>query len=147
MINESGTVIELTAADVALVLCQKNSACAHCSAEGVCHTGSNSQAKSVEAYNPVGAQVGDRVRLSVTTRSFLRSSFLLYIVPLIALVIGAVAGKEIAPILKNGLDANALSAIMGTGLMALSFIGIRFATRLMNKKENMPLITAVIREE
>ena len=147
MINETGTIIELKAADVALVLCQKNSACAHCSAEGVCHTGDSSQARSVEAYNPDGGQVGDQVRLSVSTRSFLRSSFLLYIVPLIALVIGAVLGKEIAPFFENSLDANALSAIMGTGFMALSFLVIRFATRLMDKKEYMPQITAVIREE
>ena len=39
---------------------------------------------------------------------------------LIALVIGAVIGQEIAPLFENGLDVNALSAIIGTGLMALS---------------------------
>ena len=147
MINETGTIIELKAADVALVLCQKNSACAHCSAEGVCHAGDASQARSVEAYNPLGAQVGDQVRLSVTTRSFLRSSFLLYIVPLIALVFGAVAGKEIAPLFENGLDANALSAIMGTGLMALSFLVIRLVNMRLSKKNYMPQITAVVRGE
>ena len=147
MINETGTIIELKTADVALVLCQKNSACAHCSAESVCHSGDSGEARSVEAYNPDGGQVGDQVRLSVSTRSFLRSSFLLYIVPLIALVIGAVLGKEIAPFWENGLDANALSAIMGTGLMAISFFVIRFATRRMDKKDYMPQITAVIREE
>jgi sigma-E factor negative regulatory protein RseC len=147
MINETGNIIELKTADVALVLCQKNSACAHCSAEGVCHPGESGEARTVEVYNPIGAQVGDQVRLSVTTRSFLSSSFLLYIVPLIALIVGAVIGKEIAPFIENGLDANVLSAIIGTGLMALSFVGIRIATRLMDKKDYMPRITAVIRGE
>jgi sigma-E factor negative regulatory protein RseC len=147
MINETGVIIELKAADVALVLCQKSSACAHCSAEKICHTNEGSQARKVEVYNPDGAQVGDQVRLSVPTRSFLYSSFLLYIVPLIVLIIGAVIGKEIAPLFEIGLDANALSAIMGTGLMGLSFFGIRIATRLMNRKKYMPQITAVIRGE
>ena len=147
MINETGTIIEIREADVALVLCQKNSACAHCSAEGVCHTGDSSQARSVEAYNPLGAVVGDQVRLSVSTRSFLRSSFLLYIVPLIALVCGAVIGKEIAPLFENGLDANALSAIMGTGLLILSFLLIRLINRRLSKKDYMPQITAVVRGE
>jgi len=147
MIDETGIIIELKAADVALVLCQKNSACAHCSAEKICHANEGSQTRQVEVYNPDGAQVGDQVRLSVTTRSFLYSSFLLYIVPLIVLIIGAVIGKEIAPLFEIGLDANALSAIMGTGLMGLSFLGIRIATMLMNRKKYMPQITAVIRGE
>ena len=147
MINETGTVIKLKTVDIALVLCQKNSACAHCSAEGVCNPGDTGQARTVEAFNQAGAQVGDQVRLSVTTRSFLRSSFLLYIVPLIALVIGAIVGQEIAPLFENGLDANALSAIMGTGLMALSFLVIRVSTRLASKKDYMPQITAVVRGE
>ena len=143
MINETGTVIKLKTADIAIVLCQKNSACAHCSAEGVCNPGDTGQARSVEAYNSVGAQVGDQVRLSVSTRSFLRSSFLLYIVPLIALIIGAFIGQEIAPSFENGLDANALSAIMGTGLMALSFLVIRMSNKLLSKKDYMPQITAI----
>lgn len=147
MINETGTVIELKAADIALVLCQKNSACAHCSAEGVCHPEGSGQARTVEAFNPLGAQVGEQVRLSVSTRSFLRSSFLLYIVPLIALVIGAFMGQEIAPLFENGLDANALSAIMGTGLLVLSFLVIRVSNRLLSKKDYMPHITAVVHGE
>lgn len=147
MINETGTIIELKAADVALVLCQKNSACAHCSAEGVCNPGDTGQARSVQAYNPIGARVGDQVRLSVSTRSFLRSSFLLYIVPLIALIIGAVVGQEIAPLIENGLDANALSAIIGTGLMATSFFVIRLINSRLSKKDYMPQITAVVRGE
>jgi hypothetical protein len=36
---------------------------------------------------------------------------------------------------------------MGTGFMALSFFVIRFATRQMDKKDYMPQITAVVREE
>ena len=147
MINETGIIIKLKAADIAQVLCQKNSACAHCSAEGVCNPGDTGQARTVEAFNPIGAQVGDQVRLSVTTRSFLRSSFLLYIVPLIALIIGAIIGQEIAPLFKNGLDANALSAIMGSGLMALSFLVIRMSSKLLAKKDYMPQITAVVRGE
>lgn len=147
MINETGTVIQLKAADIAMVLCQKNSACAHCSAEGVCNPGDTGQARTVEAYNSVGAQVGDQVRLSVSTRSFLRSSFLLYIVPLIALIIGAIIGQEIAPLLENGLDANALSAIMGTVLMALSFLIIRMSNKRLSKKDYMPQITMVVRGE
>jgi len=58
-----------------------------------------------------------------------------------------VIGKEIAPLFEIGLDVNTLSAIMGTGLMGLSFLGIRIATRLMNRKTYMPRITAVIRGE
>ncbi len=130
MIEEYGSVIELKSKDIAVVLCQKSSFCENCAAEGICHVGDDSSSKTVEVHNHLAASVGDRVKIATSTRTFLHSSFLLYIVPLIALVIGAASGQLLAEHLDNGLDPNLLAAILGTAFMAGSFLAIRVGSRM-----------------
>ena len=147
MIEEFGSIVELKSKDVAVVLCQKSSFCENCAAEGICHVGDDNSSKLVEVHNPLAAGIGDRVKIATSTRSFLQSSFLLYIVPLIFLVTGAVFGQFLAEFLDNGLDSNVMSAIMGSSFMAGSFLILRFATMTLAKEAYMPRIVEIIRDE
>lgn len=147
MIEEIGSIVELKGKDVAVVLCQKSSFCENCAAEGVCHVGEDNSSKLVDVHNHLGADIGDRVRIATSTRSFLQSSFLLYIVPLIFLVTGAVIGQFLAEFLDNGLDSNVMSAVMGSTFMAGSFVILRLATRRLAKEAYMPSIVKVLDDE
>lgn len=51
----------------------------------------------VEVDNPAGARTGDRVEIVFSTSSFLRASFLLYLVPVLGLLVGVFAGESLAP--------------------------------------------------
>ncbi|PLX98462.1 MAG: hypothetical protein C0623_12370 [Desulfuromonas sp.] len=144
MIEEVGHVIELKDKAVAVVLCQKSSFCENCAAEGVCHVGEDNSSKAVEVHNRLNAGIGDRVRIATTTRSFLQSSFLLYIVPLVCLVVGAIAGQLLAENLISGSDPDLLAAISGTTFMTASFIALRFASRYLTKEEYMPVIVEIV---
>lgn len=146
MIEEVGSVVELKGKNVAVVLCQKSSFCKSCAAEGMCHVGEDNSAKLVEVHNHLAATVGDRVKVVTSTKSFLQSSFLLYIVPLIFLVTGAVFGQFLAEFLDNGLDSNVMSAIMGTSFMAASFLIIRIGSSSLAKEAYMPKIVEIIKE-
>jgi len=144
MIEEIGTVVELRGKHVAMVLCQKSSLCEHCPTSGACHIGDNGRERVVEARNPLGAAVGDRVRVAVSTRSFLQSSFLLYIVPLIALVVGAVIGKLVGERLQTGPDPDLLSAIFGVFFLIGSFLVIRVGSRALSPEAFRPQIVAIL---
>ncbi|PLX73467.1 MAG: hypothetical protein C0615_10925 [Desulfuromonas sp.] len=144
MIEEFGSVVELRSKQIAVVLCQKSSFCENCAAEGICHVGDDQSSKLIEVHNHLAASVGDRVKIATTTRTFLQSSFLLYIVPLIFLIVGAVSGQMIGDFLENGPDPNLLSALMGTAFMAGSFFILRAGTKMLSKEEFMPRIVAIV---
>ena len=147
MIEETGTIVELKGKHVAVVMCQKSSACQHCATAGACNLGDDSRSRLVDAHNPIGAGVGDRVRIVTSTRSFLQSSFVLYIVPIIALVIGAVAGKLVGEQFPLGLDPNVLSAIFGVFFLVGSFLVIRVGSQVLAAENYMPKITEIVPEE
>jgi sigma-E factor negative regulatory protein RseC len=147
MIEEVGVVVELKGKHTVMVMCKKSSLCEHCATSGSCSIGDDAKSRLVEAQNMLGAGVGDEVCISTTTKTFLQSSFLLYIVPLIALVIGAVAGKLVGENLAIGLDPNLLSAIFGVFFMVGSFVLLRVGSSVLEKENYMPKVVAILRNE
>jgi sigma-E factor negative regulatory protein RseC len=147
MIEEVGTVVELKSKRLAVVMCTKSSLCENCATNGNCALGDDDNTRLIEVHNPVAAEVGEQVRIATTTKSFLQSSFLLYIVPLIALVIGAVAGMLVGEAIPTGLDPNLLSAIFGVFFMVGSFVILRVGSNALNKETYMPKIVAILRDE
>lgn len=147
MIEEVGTVLELKGKRTAVVMCQKSSLCENCATSSNCMLGDNDNTRLIEVQNPLGAAVGEQVRIATTTKSFLQSSFLLYIVPLIALVIGAVAGKLVGENIDTGLDPNLLSAIFGVFFMSGSFVLLRVGSSVLEQEGYMPTIVAILHDE
>lgn len=147
MIEEVGTVVELKGKLVAVVMCTKSSLCENCATNGNCALGDDGNTRLIEVQNPLAAVIGEQVRIATTTKSFLQSSFLLYIVPLIALVIGATAGMLIGENYRTGLDPNLLSAIFGLFFMSGSFVILRVGSSVLNKESYMPKIVEILRED
>jgi len=147
MIEEIGTVVELRGKTTAVVMCKKSSLCENCATHSNCVIGDDDRTRLIEAQNNLAASIGDQVLIATTTKSFLQSSFLLYIVPLIALVIGAVAGKLVGENLDTGLDPNLLSAIFGVFFMIGSFVILRVGSSALTQDSYMPKIVEILRDE
>ena len=97
MLLETG-IVDSTQGQVAQVRTQRKEACNTCSVKAGCHTlGGGSQEMLVEVDNPTGARIGDRVEIVFRASSFLRASFLLYMVPVLGLLVGVFAGESLAP--------------------------------------------------
>jgi len=109
--------------------------------------GDDNTSKVVEAHNLIGAGIGDRVRLNVSTKTFLQSSFIVYIVPLIALLVGAIIGNLIGEQLHAGPDPNLLAAILGSAFMVGSFLVIKVGSRALPKEHYMPKIVSLVAAE
>ncbi|MBE0599147.1 MAG: SoxR reducing system RseC family protein [Desulfuromonadales bacterium] len=147
MIDETGSVIELKGKHVAVVLCQKSSFCKNCASMEQCRVGDDNRSMLVDAHNTIGARVGDRVRVVTSSKSFLKSSFILYIVPLIALVVGGIVGQLLGERLESGPNPDLLSAILGTAFLIGAFLTIRVGTRALPRENYMPRITEILAEE
>ena len=147
MIEEVGTVVELKGKMIAVVMCTKSSLCENCATNGNCALGDDDNTRLIEVQNPLAAEVGEQVRIATTTKSFLQSSFLLYIVPLIALVIGAIVGKLVGENITTGVDPNLLSAIFGVSFMSGSFLILRLGSNVLSKENYMPKIIEILKED
>lgn len=143
MIVEYGTLVELKGKQIAVVLCQKQSACKHCPSSGACQIGDDGKSMQVEAYNQIGAQVGDKVKVVTSTKHFLQSSFVLYILPVIGLLIGAVSGQLIAENTDIAVEPQLLAALIGTAFLIGTFLCIRVGTRALKREIFMPKIVGL----
>jgi sigma-E factor negative regulatory protein RseC len=147
MIEEYGTVVELKGKHTAVVVCEKSSFCKNCASMEACRLGDDNRSMLVDAHNMIGAKVGDKVKVVTSSKSFLQSSFILYIVPLLALVIGAAIGHTLGEGLEAGPDPNLLSALIGIAFMIGSFLVIRIGSRAIPREAFMPRIAQIIYDE
>jgi sigma-E factor negative regulatory protein RseC len=144
MATEEGIVTKISGkgSQTAWVRTSQSSACKSCSSRHSCNP-EKGQEREVEAINLVGAEVGDRIQISIETGSLLKATFLLYIFPVICMLCGGLAGNRLSA--QMGLDPSPAAALVAAisflGAMALVRLG---AGRMALKTEYRPKITRII---
>lgn len=128
---------------VARVSVARKSMCEHCTA-GACHM--TDDGAEIVALNKAGAKAGQRVRVVMKPYTYLKGSFVIYGVPAIALVVGAIVGKEMA---SSGAievsDPEVLSAVFAFGSFAASFLLVKlWSMRAEKKTKYTPVIEEVL---
>jgi sigma-E factor negative regulatory protein RseC len=99
----------------------------------------------IVAFNKAGAEVGQKVKVIVHANAYMKSAMVIYGMPALAMVLGAVFGKEITPLFFRGADPDILSAIFGFIFLGLSFAGVKiWSNRKTTKTESSPVIEEII---
>ncbi len=146
MLEEEGRVIKLEDG-IAIVHAERGSSCGGCSAKSACHAMSGDDGKMMEmrAINDLGAKVGDRVKVAIDSIVFLKSSFLVYVVPLVVMIGGGVAGDSYARNNMPGSDPDLVAGGVGIICLIVSFllIGV-WSKKLEKKREYQPKIIRII---
>jgi sigma-E factor negative regulatory protein RseC len=141
MIEEIG-IVTSTEGRTAHVNVPKKSTCEGCTA-GTCTTGE--QSMEIIAFNKAGAETGQKVKVLIHSSAYMKGAIIVYGIPALALVAGAVFGKEFMPELFIGADPDILSAIFGFGFMGLSFAGVKIWSNLKaDKTESGPVIEEIL---
>ena len=105
---------------------------------------SEGEEMEVEAANALKAKVGDRVVLTIDTSPLLKATFLLYILPVLFMIIGAVIGERVG--LSYGYDESGISALFGFLFFFLSIFLVRStANKMAQNKDYRPKITRILR--
>ena len=126
----------------AKVTVPRKSACEGCSA-GTCKPGDKTM--EINALNPINAGIGQKVRIVMSPHSYLKGSLIVYGMPALALVIGAILGKEVFSNFFTGVDSDVISAFFGFGAFIIFFILIKFWSSKFNKKQEFkPIIEEII---
>lgn len=146
MLREEGIVVALEGA-YALVVNQRKGGCGGCHSEascGVLSGGLGKKAAGIRARNPLNAEVGERVVLEMTESHLLRASFLVYGLPIVALVVGGVLFRSLSLSLGIG-DSESVGALGGLAALLFSFYGLhRYNQHIRNDDSQHPVIARII---
>jgi sigma-E factor negative regulatory protein RseC len=141
MLTEQG-VIEKAFPKKALVRIQKSSCCAQCDSRGACQVLSDRE-MLIEVANDLQAKAGDQVEISVPARSLLKLSMLIYLLPILALILGAYAGGALAPFYR--LSSNLASVLGGMIALGVTFFGLIILDRAVRKRPDYyPRMTRIL---
>lgn len=136
MIEETAHVVEAEG-DYAWVETERRSSCGSCSAKG-CGTGALSKilgrrSQRLKVLNPIDAKPGDTVVLGIHEQALLKGSLAVYIVPLLAMLGGALLGEGLAP--QWGGDPESMSLLFGLFGLAAGFFWLRLYNRRLSRDE------------
>jgi sigma-E factor negative regulatory protein RseC len=143
--TEEGIVTKISgqASQTAWVRTSQSSACKSCSSRHSCTQDGKGKEREVEAINLVGAQVGDRIQISIETGSLLKATFMLYVFPVICMLCGGLAGNRLSATM--GLEPSPAAALGAAISFAGAMVVVRLgAGRMAVKTEYRPKITRII---
>jgi len=135
--QQEGIVLELQGS-VAKVKTARHNDCDSC---GACPGNS---AMILDARNPLGARVGQRVLIEIQQINMLKAAFIVYVLPLLAIFAGAVAGHFFYG--QTGLGGERLDEIgggLGAFLMSVWYIKHYDYSARMNDKMQ-PVIVRIL---
>jgi len=142
VVEEVG-IIKSIKGPTAVVCIPKKNACEGCSLK-ICKP--DEQYMEIEAVNSAAAHVGQKVRVVMKPYSYLKSSGIVYGIPALALLIGAVLGKEVFSLYLQRFAPDTVSAIFAFGAFAASFFLIRLWSAGVTGKGNKPVIEEILEE-
>ena len=141
--HEEGMVSDVLPGNRVQVTVQRSEACNSCSAKGACRTlGGQTGNLLLALDNTVNAEPGDQVRITIEESALVKASLVLYLVPALGLVGGALGGSLVAG--KTGWD-NDGTAVVGSlvGLVFGLFMSWLMGKRMAAGKTFIPRLTAI----
>lgn len=142
--DQRGKIVEIIDDRTAMMKMQRNSACASC---GKCigSSSSESQEITVEVDNTIGAKIGDQVEVSMDQIDIMRALGILYGIPLMGLLVGAVGSYYILEAVGIIKGLEVLSALIGFVFTGLAYFFIRSREgKFRASRKYMPTVTRVV---
>ena len=143
--NQQGYIVEIVDNITAKLKLKRYSACASC---GKCATTSEEKDIIVEVDKSIGAKVGDRVEVNMETINVLKAAFIVYTIPLIALLIGIVGTFYALNTINFNGNIETISGVVGLVLTFIVFLILKKNDKkFRDSKEYIPIVTRIIVSE
>ncbi len=148
MIEDVATVIKEDGENVVIESIRKSS-CSSCGAGSACGTNvlatlfdQTSQNPQLTLKNTIGAKVGDKVIVGIDEKIVIKSSFFVYIVPVLSMIFFAAIGLVVGEYV--GMDKDSASSIFGLVGLFLGFAWLYyFSKKLATEKQYKPVLLRV----
>ncbi len=142
MATEQGIIIKTTGPH-AWVRTERSNSCKGCSSRESCNSVGTGNEMEVEAINEAGAKAGDRVLISLETASLVKVLFVIYIVPILAMLAGALIGQKAAPLFSMDESLAAVICSFLFFFMAFRIIKVK-GNKMAENKAYKPIIVQVL---
>jgi sigma-E factor negative regulatory protein RseC len=131
IMEEIGIIKSIDGMTAKVVVSRKSSCCENCTKDS-CDLPEDGI--ETEAINAAGAQVGQRVKIVMSTFTYLKGTFLIYVIPIVALITGAILGATYLPLFIKGTNPDLLAALGGFVLFFISLVLVRILLSIMDRK-------------
>ena len=133
-------IVEKIEQNLAIVKIYKNGSCEDCT---LCESGGRPNERVLQVKNSGKVNVGDMVEVKIPSQTIIKTSVMIFILPIVALIFGYLGGSYIGS--KLGFDNGIFSILVGIFFILLSLTSIRLFDRKMAKNGyNLPQIVRVL---
>ena len=136
VMKEEGVVTGLVGG-MAKVETTQTEACGHCGMKGACTSMGTMKKREVVVKNTVQAKEGDHVMLAVPRKGVMGAGAAVYLLPIVAMLIGAAMGSKLGP--EIGLNSQDGSVILGLLGLVIPWILIYFITKRMGRPKSLEI--------
>ncbi len=128
----------------AWVQTDRKTGCDQCGHKGSCNMIEGADHMLIKAANSARARVGDSVEVFLSTRTRMKSLLILYVLPVIGLLAGALSGGGLSRAV--GLNEN-LGTVFFTFIgLALAFLIVRMlSSHMASRQELTPIVSRIMR--
>jgi sigma-E factor negative regulatory protein RseC len=130
--------------DAAKVRVRRQDVCSKCGGCGVAVSGPGDN--FIDARNVVNAVVGQTVKVTSDTGQVLKASFVVYIVPIVALLIGILLGQQIGRVLGLFAREELVGLFVGIIFLLLSYMVVRGYDRSMTIERMKATVVEIVEE-
>ena len=136
-------IVEKVEPGWAWVKTRRSSACASCDSRHHCSVVEGGDQMVVKAQNTVRAKKGDEVELYLSTKTKLKSTAIVYLIPVLGIFVGAFSADPLSKAL--GLNPSLGMVLFTlTGLVSAVFLMRSLASRMTANQALTPLVKRVI---
>ena len=144
MAQKTGRVSSIEKDGWAMVVTEKGDACNNCESAQFCHSLADCSRMETRVINRANARVGDRVTISLNSSSVFKSAMILYLMPTLSLILGAIIGSGLHNYLGIG-DTGAAILFSFVGLILGFTISGLISKRQTAGSKLTPVITRIIK--
>ena len=143
MAQKKGRVSSINQDGWAMVVTEKGDACNNCESAQLCHSLADCSRMETRVLNRANAQVGDRVTVSLSSSSVFKSALILYILPTLSLLTGAISGSEFHQYM--GIGETGAAIVFGFVGLVLGFTIAGLISKHQTAASKLtPVITGII---
>ena len=144
MAQKKGWVSSVSKDGWAIVITERDDACSNCESAQFCHSLADCSRIETRVLNRANAGVGDRVIISLSSMSVFKSALILYILPTVCLVSGAVGGAGLNE--QLGIGETGAAILFGFAGLILGFTIAGFISKHLSAGNKLiPVITRIIK--
>ena len=144
MAQKNGQVSRVSKDGWAMVITEKGDACSNCESAQFCHSLADCSRMETRVLNRANAGVGDRVTISLSSSSVFKSAMILYILPTVSLLAGAIGGFGLHQ--QLGIGENVGAILFGFAGLILGFtIAGLISKRQTASSKLTPVIIRIIK--